>query len=88
MFSTSLIILVLAQLGAGLLNLLLHAPIWLQLVHLLLSDLIWLALALLGFNALAQRERDSENRGADFSPLWQASGLKPAPQLAKESNGN
>jgi heme A synthase len=53
-FSASLITLVLAQLGAGLVNLLLHAPIGLQLVHLLLSDLMWLALTLLAFNALSQ----------------------------------
>jgi heme A synthase len=45
------------QLGAGALNLLLHAPIWLQLVHLLLSDLIWIALALLAFTVLAEPQR-------------------------------
>ncbi|MEO6724701.1 MAG: COX15/CtaA family protein [Blastocatellia bacterium] len=53
-FSTLLIVFVLAQLSAGLANLLLHAPIWLQLVHLLLSDLLWIALVLLAFTALAQ----------------------------------
>ncbi len=52
--STSLIALVLTQLAAGLLNLLLHAPIWLQIVHLLLSDLIWIALALLIFTSLSK----------------------------------
>nr|MDQ3012684.1 COX15/CtaA family protein [Acidobacteriota bacterium] len=52
-FSTLLIVFVLAQLGAGLANLLLHAPIWLQIVHLLLSDLLWTALVLLAFTALA-----------------------------------
>jgi heme A synthase len=36
--------LVLAQLAAGLLNLVLLAPIPLQLVHLLLADLVWIAL--------------------------------------------
>ncbi len=51
-FSTALIALVLGQLLAGLVNLLLHAPIWLQLVHLLLSDLVWIALLLLAYNAL------------------------------------
>lgn len=53
-FSLALIVLVMLQLGGGLLNLLLHAPIWSQIVHLLLSDLIWITLVLLGFTALAQ----------------------------------
>jgi heme A synthase len=56
-FSTALIALVLAQLLAGLVNLLLHAPIWLQLVHLLLSDLIWIALLLLAYTGLSQEPR-------------------------------
>src|SRR5215468_4425248 len=51
-WATALIALVLMQLGAGAVNLLLHAPIWLQLVHLLLSDLVWIALVLLGCAAL------------------------------------
>jgi heme A synthase len=53
-WATTLIALVLLQLGAGAVNLLLHAPIWLQLVHLLLSDLVWIALVLLGCSALQQ----------------------------------
>ncbi|MGH9844148.1 MAG: COX15/CtaA family protein [Blastocatellia bacterium] len=52
--STALVALVLIQLLAGLVNLLLHAPIWLQLVHLLLSDLVWIALVLLAHTAMAQ----------------------------------
>ena len=44
--------LVVLQLGAGLLNVALLAPIWLQLVHLLLADLLWLALVLLTASAL------------------------------------
>jgi len=39
--------LVIVQLGAGLLNLALLAPIALQIVHLLLADLVWLALVVL-----------------------------------------
>src|SRR5262245_1773559 len=53
-WSNALIALTLIQLGAGAVNLLLHAPTWLQLVHLLLSDLVWIALALLGCSALQQ----------------------------------
>jgi len=48
-----LIALVLIQLGAGLLNVFLLAPIWLQLVHLLLADLLWIALVILTAAALA-----------------------------------
>lgn len=44
--------LVVAQLCAGVLNVALLAPIWLQLVHLLLADLLWIALVLLAATAL------------------------------------
>jgi heme A synthase len=37
----------LAQLVAGMINLGLLAPVWMQLVHLLLADLVWIALVLL-----------------------------------------
>lgn len=39
--------LVAAQLLAGLLNMLLLAPVWLQMVHLLVADILWIALVLL-----------------------------------------
>lgn len=37
----------LAQIGLGLLNLVLLAPVWMQLVHLLFADVVWIALVLL-----------------------------------------
>jgi cytochrome c oxidase assembly protein subunit 15 len=40
------------QVVAGLVNVLLLAPIWMQLVHLLLADAVWIALILLGAQAL------------------------------------
>ena len=43
---------VLLQLGAGMLNLLLLAPVWMQIVHLFLADLVWIALTLLTFSSL------------------------------------
>jgi heme A synthase len=52
-----LVSLIFIQLAAGALNLLLHAPIWLQLVHLLLADFIWIALALLAFAVMAEPAR-------------------------------
>jgi cytochrome c oxidase assembly protein subunit 15 len=42
----TVIALVVIQLFAGMLNLYLLAPIWMQLVHLLLADLLWIALVL------------------------------------------
>ena len=50
--------LVLVQWAAGIANVLLLAPIWLQLVHLLLADLVWITLVLLTARALADRRRD------------------------------
>jgi heme A synthase len=43
---------VIIQLGAGMFNLLLLAPVWMQILHLLLADLVWIALALLTFSGL------------------------------------
>jgi heme A synthase len=46
--------LVAAQWVAGLANVALLAPVWLQLTHLLLADLVWIVLVLLGAAVLAQ----------------------------------
>ena len=46
--------LVLVQVAAGILNLLLLAPIWMQLVHLFLADLVWLSTVLLTASAAAE----------------------------------
>jgi heme A synthase len=43
---------VLIQLAAGLVNLLLLAPVWMQIVHLLLADLVWIILVLLTLSSL------------------------------------
>ena len=45
--------LVVVQLIAGMVNLALLAPVWMQMVHLLLADAVWLAAVLLGAAALA-----------------------------------
>jgi heme A synthase len=50
----------LLQLGAGILNVLLLAPVWLQLTHLLLADLFWIALTLNAASALAQTDETTE----------------------------
>jgi heme A synthase len=53
-FMLAVAALLVVQLGAGLLNVALLAPVWLQLLHLLLADLLWLALVMLAATALAQ----------------------------------
>jgi heme A synthase len=42
-----------AQLCAGLLNLLLLAPVWMQMLHLLLADVLWISLVLLAASTLS-----------------------------------
>jgi heme a synthase len=49
--AVGVLILVLAQLSAGAINLLLLAPVWMQITHLLLADLIWIWLVLLAVEA-------------------------------------
>ncbi len=47
-------ILAILQVGLGLLNVALLAPVWLQLVHLLVADAIWIGFVLLGAHVLAE----------------------------------
>jgi heme A synthase len=49
-FARSLVVLLVVQLGVGLLNVVLLAPIWMQLLHLLLADLLWITLILFSFS--------------------------------------
>jgi cytochrome c oxidase assembly protein subunit 15 len=51
--ATAIAALVALELGAGVANVLLLAPVWLQLVHLLLADLVWLSTVLLAAATLA-----------------------------------
>ncbi len=52
--AAGVLILTLAQLSAGVTNLILLAPVWMQITHLLLADLVWLALVLLAVEAQPQ----------------------------------
>ena len=47
------------QLAAGMINLLLLAPVWMQIVHLFLADLVWIALVLLAAVTLEQPDLQS-----------------------------
>ena len=42
----ALIILLFTEIGIGLLNVLLLAPVWLQILHLLVADAMWISLVL------------------------------------------
>lgn len=53
-FSQAIRVLVIVQLLAGVVNILLNVPVWMQLVHLLLADLLWIAVVLLGAAALSR----------------------------------
>jgi heme A synthase len=48
------------QLFAGVLNVYLMVPVWMQLIHLLLADIIWIAWVLLGAAALAEPAREQK----------------------------
>ena len=52
-FAISLGVLFAVQLAAGMINLILLAPVWMQIVHLLLADLVWLFLILLTAETLS-----------------------------------
>jgi heme A synthase len=47
------------QLVAGVVNVALLAPVWMQIIHLLLADGVWLALVLLAASALAEETADA-----------------------------
>ena len=51
------------QLGVGVVNLLLLAPVWMQLVHLLIADLIWILMILLVLAAFSEGVPRVEARG-------------------------
>ena len=58
-FSKVLILLVLVQMGAGLINVALLAPVWMQLIHLFLADAVWITLVFLTASALSSTRADA-----------------------------
>ena len=52
-------VLTLVQIGAGFINVLLLAPVWMQMVHLLLADLVWIAFVLFAATRLGDQQRRS-----------------------------
>lgn len=73
-FATITIGLMLGQLGLGLVNLVLLAPIWLQLLHLLTANALWISLVVLSASTLAERTAENEaaveNRNEEVSRTW------------------
>jgi heme A synthase len=70
--------LVLLQLSAGLINVVLLAPTWMQIVHLLLADLVWIGLVLFSAEALADRPPQavpSPNAASASTPAAHPQGL-------------
>jgi len=65
--SRAVVWLTIAQLGLGLLNVVLLAPVWMQLVHLLVADAIWIGFVLLGAAAIA-REPAAAHSGVAAEP--------------------
>ena len=58
--ASALIGIILLQLFAGLINLALLAPTWMQLIHLLLADLVWITLVLLAAISFADTRAPQE----------------------------
>jgi heme A synthase len=52
-YAIALAVLAAIQLAAGLLNVILLAPVWMQIVHLALADAVWIAAVLLGASLLS-----------------------------------
>ena len=65
----SLLILVALQVGAGAVNLVLLAPIWMQMVHLLIADLVWISLVLLCASTLQAPPVSADRSGDEMGPL-------------------
>ncbi|RPI30610.1 MAG: heme A synthase [Chloroflexota bacterium] len=65
-FAGALGVLFVLQLAAGVLNLVLLAPVWLQLVHLLLADLVWITLVL--FSAASLSESPAKEAAGSLLP--------------------
>lgn len=76
------VMLVFLQVVAGVTNVILLAPVWMQIVHLLLADLLWISAVLLGARVLAiESARQSPERSLDYGgpgpDFGSGSGLEP-----------
>jgi len=53
--ATALVVSVLAQVGVGIANVLLLAPVWLQIVHLFVADVLWALLVVVSADLILER---------------------------------
>jgi protoheme IX farnesyltransferase len=67
-YARAVVVLFLVQMAAGLINLALRAPVWMQLVHLLIADLFWISLVLLTAATLAEEVPIGERRATIGAP--------------------
>jgi heme A synthase len=74
-FGRLLTFLVLVQLLAGLINVYLLAPVWLQLVHLFLADAIWISLVLFTAKTLSQENLAQDGITDPVKVISQSSGI-------------
>jgi len=77
-FAIALTGLFIFQLLAGMINLVLLAPVWMQLVHLLLADLVWITLVLLAANTFATAETGSKEEPQEIISVTSQAGLENA----------
>lgn len=75
-FALYLSVLFVIQLAAGLVNLLLAAPVWMQIIHLFLADSVWITLVLLAAVTFARTEpvQAGVQQAQETSPRPLASG--------------
>ena len=73
LFSRALTVLVVLQILAGVINVTLLAPIWMQIIHLFLSDALWIALVLLTATTLVSHETVVEKEPLPGSQLASSS---------------
>jgi heme A synthase len=73
LFSRALTVLVVLQILAGVINVTLLAPIWMQIIHLFLSDALWITLVLLTATTLVSHETVVEKEPLPGSQLASSS---------------
>jgi heme A synthase len=83
-FARALAIAFFVQLGLGVLNVTLLAPLWLQMVHLFSADVVWVLLVCLAASTLAEEEAAAAPTGTQAaalsaSPTAGTSAPRPAP---------
>jgi heme A synthase len=81
----SVVFLTLLQAGAGAINILLLAPVWMQITHLFIADLLWIALVLLTAGVMAFQP--GKARSALLTANYNA-GVRPAASSSSAPAGS